>query len=85
MVKQITIIQVNDTIVEPESTPEQVEDIIKVEEDEPQPEDDIIKDKDEINTVEKVDEQPKKVKNTNVKQYANYRTSNNTSSMPSLR
>jgi hypothetical protein len=38
MVKQITIIQVNDTIVEPESTPEQVEDIIKVEEDEPQPE-----------------------------------------------
>jgi hypothetical protein len=36
MVKQITVIPVNDTIVEPESTPEQVEEIIKVEEeDEP--------------------------------------------------
>jgi hypothetical protein len=81
MVTKITIIPVNDTIVEPESTPEQVEDIIKVEEDEPEPEeepeprrgqalsskddepeDDITKEKYDIDTVEQVDEQPKKVK-----------------------
>jgi hypothetical protein len=38
MVKKITVIPVNESIVEPETTPEQVEAIIKVEEDEPEPE-----------------------------------------------
>jgi hypothetical protein len=51
MVKQITVIPVNDSIVEPETAPEQVEDIIKLE-------DDIIREKEEIATVEKVDDKP---------------------------
>jgi hypothetical protein len=55
MVKQITVIPVNDSIVEPETTPEQVEDIIKVE-------DDIVREKEEIQTVEQVDETPNKIK-----------------------
>jgi hypothetical protein len=33
MVKTITVIAVNDSIVEPETAPEQVEDIIKLEDD----------------------------------------------------
>jgi hypothetical protein len=60
MVKQITVIPVNDTIVETEiiTTPE-VEDIIKVEEDIIKIEDDIIREKEEIATVETVDDKPR--------------------------
>jgi hypothetical protein len=59
MVKQITVIPVNEAIVETEiiTTPE-VEDIIKVEEDIIKIEDDEIREKDEIATVEKVDDKP---------------------------
>jgi hypothetical protein len=48
MVKTITVIPVNDTILETESNPAQVEDIIKVEEDKSQLEEDIIKLEDDI-------------------------------------
>jgi septal ring factor EnvC (AmiA/AmiB activator) len=85
MVKQITVIPVNDSIVEPETAPEQVEDIIKLEDDIIREKEEIATvEKEEIATVEKVDETPKQITKINVKKYANYRQSNNTSSMPSL-
>jgi hypothetical protein len=43
MVKQLTVIPVNDSIVETEIIPAQVEDILKVEEDKPHVEEDTIK------------------------------------------
>jgi hypothetical protein len=60
MVKKITVIPVNESIVETKiiTTPE-VEDIIKVEEDIIKIEDDIIREKEEIATVEKVEDKPR--------------------------
>jgi hypothetical protein len=64
MVKKITVIPVNDTTEEPEIRLTQVgeqvkvEDIIKVEEDIIKVEDDEIREKEEIATIEKVDDKP---------------------------